>query len=105
MRLRSSPSLRLKASQRSPETTSSSSDSPSGSPTSASVRARGLRARTEALVGLPEGESLELEVVSGERWLAFNRRLGELRSRISINTDASLPAVDLAYVAAHEGYP
>jgi hypothetical protein len=64
-----------------------------------------LRARTEALVGLPEGESLELEVVSGERWLAFNRRLGELRSRISINTDASLPAVDLAYVAAHEGYP
>jgi hypothetical protein len=64
-----------------------------------------LRARTEALVGLPEGESLELEVVSGERWLAFNRRLGDLRSRISINTDARLPAVDLAYVAAHEGYP
>jgi hypothetical protein len=64
-----------------------------------------LRARTEALFGLPEGESLELEVVSGERWLAFNRRLGDLRSRISINTDAPLPAVDLAYVAAHEGYP
>lgn len=64
-----------------------------------------LRARTEALVGLPEGESLELEVVSGERWLAFNRRLGDLRSLISINTDAPLPAVDLAYVAAHEGYP
>jgi hypothetical protein len=64
-----------------------------------------LRARTEALVGLPEGESLELEVVSGERWLAFNRRLGDLRSLISINTDRPLPAVDLAYVAAHEGYP
>ena len=64
-----------------------------------------LRARTEALVGLPEGESLELELVSGERWLGFNRRLGDLRSRISINTDLPFLAVDLAYFAAHEGYP
>ena len=64
-----------------------------------------LRTRTEALVGLPEGESLELERVSGKPWLGFNRRLGGLRSRISINTDLPLPAVDLAYFAAHEGYP
>jgi len=64
-----------------------------------------LRARTAALVGLPEGESLEVELVSGERWLGFNRRLGDLRSRISINTDTPFPAVDLAYFAAHEGYP
>jgi hypothetical protein len=64
-----------------------------------------LRARTEVLVGLPEGESLELELVSGKSWLGFNRRLGGLRSRISINTDMPFPAVDLAYFAAHEGYP
>jgi hypothetical protein len=64
-----------------------------------------LRARTEALVGLPEGEALELELVSGVLWLGFNRRLGDMRSRISINTDRRLPAVDLAYFAAHEGYP
>ena len=64
-----------------------------------------LRARTAALVGLPEGESLELEVVSGKHWLGFNRRLGDMRSRISINTDTPFPAVDLAYFAAHEGYP
>ena len=64
-----------------------------------------LRGRTEALVGLPEGELLELELVSGERWLGFNRRLGGLRSRISLNTDTPFPAVDLAYFAAHEGYP
>jgi hypothetical protein len=64
-----------------------------------------LRTRTVALIGLPEGESLELELLSGERWLGFNRRLGDLRSRISINTDMPFPAVDLAYFAAHEGYP
>jgi hypothetical protein len=64
-----------------------------------------LRARTEALVGLPEGESFELELVSGERWFGFNRHLGGLRSRISINTDLPFPAGDLAYFAAHEGYP
>ena len=64
-----------------------------------------LRGRTSALVGLPEGESVELEAVSGKLWLGFNRRIGDMRSRISINTDARLPAVDLAYFAAHEGYP
>ena len=64
-----------------------------------------LRARTEALVGLPEGESFELELVTGERWFGFNRNLGGLRSRISINTDLPFPAGDLAYFAAHESYP
>ena len=64
-----------------------------------------LRARTEALVGLPEGEWFELELVTGERWFGFNRNLGGLRSRISINTDLPFPAGDLAYFAAHEGYP
>jgi hypothetical protein len=64
-----------------------------------------LRARTEQLVGLPDGESFELELVSGERWLGFNRNLGDLRSRISINTDLPFPAGDLAYFVAHEGYP
>jgi hypothetical protein len=64
-----------------------------------------LRARTEALVGLPEGESFELELVSGERWFGFNRNLGGLRSRISINTDLPFPAGDLAHFVAHEGYP
>jgi hypothetical protein len=64
-----------------------------------------LRARTKALVGLPDGESFELELVSGERWFGFVRRLGGLRSRISINTDHPFPAGDLVYFVAHEGYP
>lgn len=64
-----------------------------------------LRARTETLVGLPEGESFELELVSGQRWFGFNRNLGGLRSRISINTDLPFPAAALAHFVAHEGYP
>jgi hypothetical protein len=64
-----------------------------------------LRAQTDALVGLPDGESFELELVSGERWFGLNRSLGGLRSRISINTDHPFPAGDLAYFVAHEGYP
>src|SRR5207248_3347257 len=64
-----------------------------------------LRARTRALAGLPEGEEIELELVSGKRWGGFNLNLGDLRSRISINTDLPFPAADLAYYIAHEGYP
>jgi hypothetical protein len=64
-----------------------------------------LRARSAEIVGLPEGETVELEFVSGERWSGFNRNLGELRSRISINTDVPFQAGDLAYLVAHEAYP
>jgi hypothetical protein len=64
-----------------------------------------LRARTRDLVGLPDGEEIELELVSGKRWGGFNLHLGGLRSRISINTDLPFPAPDLAYFTAHEGYP
>jgi hypothetical protein len=64
-----------------------------------------LRVRTEELVGLPDGETFELELVSGQPWGAHNRNLGGLRSRISINTDLPFPAGDLAYLVAHEGYP
>ena len=64
-----------------------------------------LRARSAEIVGLPEGEAVELEVVSGERWGGFHRNLGELRSRISVNTDLPFQAGDLAYLVAHEAYP
>ena len=64
-----------------------------------------LRTRTRELVGLPEGEQIEIELVSDKRWGGFNLGLGDLRSRISINTDLPFPAADLAYFLAHEGYP
>jgi len=64
-----------------------------------------LRARTEAIVSLPEGEALELEQVSDEPWWAFNYYLGDLRSRVVVNTDSPTTAADLIELAAHEVYP
>jgi hypothetical protein len=64
-----------------------------------------LRALSEAAVGLPAGETFELELVSGQRWSGFNRNLGDLRSRISINADYPFQGGDLAYFLAHEAYP
>ena len=64
-----------------------------------------LRTRTEAFVGLPHGESIELEYVSGKPWAAFNYYLGGLRSQIEINTDVAMSPDFVAELAAHEAYP
>jgi hypothetical protein len=64
-----------------------------------------LRDRTQRIVELPDGEAAELEPVSGEPWWAFNYYLGDLRSRVVLNTDVSTSAYDLIHLAAHEVYP
>jgi hypothetical protein len=64
-----------------------------------------LRARTERAFGLPQGESIEVEYVSGEPWAAFNYYLGALRSRIAVNTDVAMTPDFVAELAAHETYP
>jgi hypothetical protein len=64
-----------------------------------------FRARTESLAGLPAGESVEIEYVSDEPWAAFNYYLGELRSRVAVNTDVSLTPTFLTELVAHETYP
>src|SRR5262249_6563721 len=46
-----------------------------------------LQERTAGLVELPDGERLEAELVTGKPWAAYNWYLGDLRSRIEINTD------------------
>jgi hypothetical protein len=63
------------------------------------------RARARALVDLPDGESVDLELVRGEPWLAFCEYLGGLRSRISINVDLPTSALELLLLAIHETYP
>ena len=64
-----------------------------------------LRERTRALVGLPDGEQIELALASDRRWAGYNLYCGGLRSRVWVNTDLPFPAADIAYMVAHEGYP
>jgi hypothetical protein len=65
----------------------------------------GGRGWTGSIVELPAGEALELELVEGQSWLAFNYYLGDLRSRIAVNVDLPVTSGDLAVLAAHEAYP
>jgi hypothetical protein len=64
-----------------------------------------LRSRTAELVGLPEGESTELEAVQNEPWSAFNYYLGGRRSRVVVNTDLPVYTWRLPGLVAHELYP
>lgn len=67
--------------------------------------AEDFRSRTEALVGLPQGEGIEVDYVSDEPWAAFNYYLGDLRSRIAVNTDVAMTPAFVVELAAHEAYP
>jgi len=64
-----------------------------------------LRQRTRSLFGLPEGEHVEFELVSGQPWSGFNYYLGDLRSRVAVNTDLPVLSTGLAHLVAHESYP
>jgi hypothetical protein len=43
--------------------------------------------------------------VRDKPWLAFNYYLGDLRSRIAVNVDLAISALDLLQLAIHETYP
>jgi hypothetical protein len=64
-----------------------------------------LRKRTSNLLGLPEGESYALELVSDEPWAAYNYYEGGLRSRIAVNTDVPMATNFVTELMAHELYP
>lgn len=64
-----------------------------------------LRERTARLFGLPEGERIEFELVEDRPWSGFNYYLGELQSRVAINTDLPVLSISLAHLVAHESYP
>ena len=67
--------------------------------------AEDLRARTDAAFGLPDGEHVDFELVTDEPWSGFNYYLGDLRSRVAINTDLPVLSLSLAHLVAHEAYP
>jgi hypothetical protein len=64
-----------------------------------------LRLRTQTIVPLPDGESVELKLVEGQPWSGYNWYLGGLSSRIEINTDLPVRLNDLPDLLAHEAYP
>ncbi|MDA8341073.1 MAG: DUF885 domain-containing protein [Actinomycetota bacterium] len=64
-----------------------------------------LRARTAEMFGLPDGEHVAFELVRGQPWSGFNYYLGDLRSRVAVNTDLPVLSTGLAHLVAHEAYP
>ncbi len=67
--------------------------------------AEDLRQRTRVLFGLPDGERVEFELVSDQPWSGFNYYLGDLHSRVAVNTDLPVLSTGLAHLVAHESYP
>jgi hypothetical protein len=63
------------------------------------------RRLTRRQVELPAGDGVVLEIVRGEPWMAFCEYLGGFRSRITVNVDLPLSAIELLIVAIHETYP
>ena len=63
------------------------------------------RRQTREFVRLPDGESVELEIVHDKPWWASCDYLGDLRSHIAVNVDLPMSALDLLTLALHETYP
>jgi hypothetical protein len=66
--------------------------------------ASALRELTLDLVDLPDGEGVEIRLVSNQPWSGYNWYLGGLQSRIEINTDLPIRANVLPELVAHEMY-
>jgi hypothetical protein len=64
-----------------------------------------LRERTRQDVGLPAGESVELMAAPGMAGGASAPYIGDLRSRIELNTELPMTLGGAVYLAAHEAYP
>jgi hypothetical protein len=64
-----------------------------------------VRSRTVREVPLPEGEEIELSLVSDKPWGGYNWYLGNMRSLIEINTDLPVSSLSLVDYLAHEAYP
>lgn len=64
-----------------------------------------FRERTAAMFGLPDGERVDFELVENQPWSGFNYYLGNLRSRVAINTDLPVLATAIGHLIAHEAYP
>jgi hypothetical protein len=64
-----------------------------------------LRQRTAEAIGLPDGEQVGFELVTGQPWSGFNWYHGGLRSTVAVNTDLPVLSLQLPHLVAHEAYP
>src|SRR5438270_1327512 len=64
-----------------------------------------FRARTHQAFGLPDGERVDFVLEHDKPWGGFNYYLGDLHSRVAMNTDLPILSLVLAHVVAHESYP
>ena len=60
---------------------------------------------SRGLLELPDGEGVLLEIVRDKPWLGFCGYLGDLQSRIAVNVDLPMSAIELLWLAIHETYP
>ena len=63
------------------------------------------RAQTRGLIELPPGEGVVLETVHDKPWWASCDYLGDRRSRVAVNVDLPMSAIELLVLAMHETYP
>jgi hypothetical protein len=63
------------------------------------------RTRTLEHINLPEGESFQVEYVTGKSWSAYNWYQGGFQSLIQVNTDLPISIDRAVDLACHEGYP
>ncbi|MBA3418738.1 MAG: DUF885 domain-containing protein [Geodermatophilaceae bacterium] len=64
-----------------------------------------LRDKVRADYGLPEGETVQYDVVTDKPWSGFNYYLGGYRSQVAINADLPHRLMQLPHLVAHESYP
>ena len=64
-----------------------------------------FRDRAAAAFGLPEGEEVRVTVVKDRPWIAYDWYLGGRRSRVEVNVDLPVTALDLIVILGHEAYP
>lgn len=69
------------------------------------VLADDFRERTDRLFGLPDGEHVDFVLEHDKPWSGFNYYLGDLQSRVAINTDLPVPSTAIGHLVAHEAYP
>ncbi len=64
-----------------------------------------LRDRVRAEFPLPDGETIDYEVVTDKPWSGFNYYLGGYRSTVAVNADLRQQMSNLPRLVAHESYP